>query len=241
MIDRIEPVKVAIVEDDYFARKFIVALISRDLRSVVSAEAETPNELLQKIAVNQPDIVLLDPEYKSGPPLGELIQKIHSLAPDSVTICLSQYGEPETVKEAVLNGVRGFFIKDEVMMELASALILTLRYDFVITRSMEARLRAKALPLPRYIHSLPTWKPDPQLDQRHLLSLWLHIIYGMSASLAAREIGLKESSVNKYISEARSILKSDWLDLDLLSPEGQENVSTQDLTFLLFTQIPEEL
>ncbi len=240
MIDRIGPVKVAVVEDDYFARKFIVELVARDLRSVVAAESQTPHELLQEVAAHQPDIVLLDPEYKNGPPLGELIQKVRLLAPHSITVCLSQYGEPETVKDAVLNGVRGFFMKDEVMLELASALILALRFDFVITRGMEARLRARALPLPHDIYRLPTWKPDPQLDQRHLISLWLHIIYGMSASLAAREIGLKESSLNKYISEARSILKSDWTDLDLLSPEGQKNVSSQDLTFLLFTQIPEQ-
>jgi DNA-binding NarL/FixJ family response regulator len=172
--------------------------------------------------------------------LGELIRTIHKIAPRSITVCLSQYGEPETVREAVLNGVRGFFMKEEVMMELASALILALHCDFVITRGMETRLQGKALPIPHNLRSLPSWKPDPLLDPRHLVSLWLHIVYGMSASLAAQEIGLKESTVNKYISEARSILKSDWLDLDLLSPEGEQRVSIQDLTFLLFTQIPEE-
>lgn len=62
-------------------------------------------------------------------------------------------------------------------MELASALILAQRYGFIMTKSVEGRLRGKVLPLPHNTRRLPTWQPDPQLDQRHLNSLWVHIVF----------------------------------------------------------------
>lgn len=75
------PVRVTIMVENFFARKFISYHIARDLSSVVLDETGSPQDLLLKMASKQPEIVVLDTDYDDNLSMGDLIHNIKVLAP----------------------------------------------------------------------------------------------------------------------------------------------------------------
>ena len=240
MDTRFRPARVALMDDDYMARKMVAYLLAKDLQSEVSTEAATPEQLFEGIEAELPDVILIDTEFRAKMGLGELVGRLAVAAPGVPVLCLSQYGDPEVVGEAILNQARAFLLKEEVQMALASAIALCRDYDFIYTSGIERQLDPRRMHIPVRRRHIRPWHPHPELDNRHLRAIWLHVVYGMSVRLAAMELGLSENSVNTYISDARDILRvKDFDNLLDLTPSGKR-LPVMDRTYLLFTEIVEQ-
>ena len=71
MESRDYPLRVAVLDDDFYALKWNTAIIMRDPRTTVIAEAETPTELLEQLREeDRIHVVVVDVEYGGEfPPL----------------------------------------------------------------------------------------------------------------------------------------------------------------------------
>lgn len=234
------PIRVGLMDDDFAALKWNAALLSRDVRTCVCLEAESPAELLAKLDRNaELDVLLLDTEYfPQEPPLGELISKIHTLQPAIPIVCLSQYGEKQFLQAALQCRARGFLLKSEVRMAVGSAVTLALRSDFLISSGMLPQLGAQQM-LPRgRLVQINTWVDHPALTPQLKQVFTLRILYGMSAPLAAKEIHLAPATVEKYIQHTYQKLSQHWGDERLLEGVEMEQLPAEAWAFHLYTLPP---
>ena len=101
--------KVMIVDDAAFMRVSIRNILLKNGFEVV-CEAENGAVAVQKYAEARPDLVTMDitmPE-KSGL---DALREIRSIDPNARIVMVSALGQEAMVREAVLNGAKGFIVK----------------------------------------------------------------------------------------------------------------------------------
>ena len=224
------PVRVGLMDDDFFALKWIADLLTRDFRTTVAFETETPGELLTQLKRYDVDIVLLDVEYQpQEPELSELMCLIQSVNAPPAIVCFSQFDKAKTLRTAIYHGARGFLLKQEVRMAISSALVMASQVNFLITPGVLSVMRQEYQRIIGRVTSINAWRPHPGLTPQLRQVFTLKVLYGMSAPLTAQEIHLAPSTVEKYMQYAYQKLSSRWgddrflvgLDLNDCAPEIQ--------------------
>jgi DNA-binding NarL/FixJ family response regulator len=240
MESRAYPLRVAVMDDDFYDLKWNTAIIMRDPRTTVIVEAETPTELLEQLREeDRTHVVVVDVEYgEEFPPLDKLLTSIKKLAPDAMIVCASQYGETETVKTALEHEVQGFLIKSEVRMAIVPAILKAAINGLVVSPGIAASLDIYSSLLGSQVHILPKWSPNPRLTPQIIKSFWLRVFFGMRASLAAEELYLETATVERYINQAYKVLTDGWADESYLFDVDLTNLSPEDQAFVWFTLPP---
>lgn len=207
------PLRVGLMDDDFFALKWNADLLTRDIRTTVCIEAETPGGFLQALGQGiELDVALLDVEYDpEQPPLAELIGFVRAARPYARIVCLSQYGRRRHLDAALNAGVKGFLLKHEIRMGIASALVQATRVGFLVTPGVLARRPGLAL-LSQPVETIHPWEPHPGLTPQLSQVFTLRVLYGMSAPMAAQEIHLAPQTVEKYMQYAYQKLSRCWGD-----------------------------
>lgn len=234
------PIHVALMDDDFSALQWNANLLSRDIRTTVSLEAESPEELLLKLHRHpEVDIVLLDVEYlPDEPTLQELIGRISAFPSAPAVICLSQYGGESPLKKAIQAGAQGFLLKNEVRMAISSAVMLALEADFLISPGVIPCLD-KIRPLATGdVVRMKSWVVHPAFSAQLRQVFTLKVLYGMSASLTAQEVFLTPGTVEKYMQHAYQKLGQQWGDDRLLTGLDLDGFPAEVLAFHLYTLPP---
>lgn len=236
------PLKVALMDDDFYALKWNTSLVMRDPRTTVIIESETPRQLLEGIrSEGLPDIVIVDVEYAATRmPIVELLNDIEKEAPNAVVICNSQYGEREVIKTAMQHNVRGFLLKNEVRMEIVSAISYAYHTGLVVSPRIFDLLPSEFTFGPNRAHVIPMWKPNPRLTPQIIKSFWLRVFFGMRASLAAEELYVETATVERYINQAYKVLTDGWADESYLFNVDFSTLSPEDQAFVWFTLPPKQ-
>jgi DNA-binding NarL/FixJ family response regulator len=216
------PLRVAIMDDDYFALQKKVSLLARDLRTKVCIHCESAEELLTCLRNPRnggiPEVIILDAEYRTPTtPLDRLITSVRDATPGAAIICLSQYGDPETVRLALTAGVRAFLLKNEVRMAISTAVVRATQAQFLYTLGIENVLQREFSYLLGIGERLSRWKLHPDLSPHLTDVFWLCIVYGLSSRQAAEELDLATTTVEKYRNTVYDILGDGWLDDSCLS------------------------
>lgn len=212
------PVRCGLMDDDYFALNWMAGLVARDIRIKLCFAVNSPAELFQRIAHTPAiDLILLDAEYQVHyPPLMELITSIKTIIPHVKIVCLSQFCHPQTLAEAITAGVCGFFLKNEVRMEIGSALIHAMNTSLLVTAGVNQVLGAANLKCTIPVETIQTWIPNPHLSPQLQKVFNLRILYGMSTPIAAQEINLAPGTIEKYMQYVYQKLSMPWGDQSYL-------------------------
>ena len=236
------PLKVALMDDDFYALKWNTALVMRDPRTTVTVEAERPSELIERIKEEgPPDVVIVDVEYAATRlPVAEMLASICEQAPDAIIVCNSQYGERETIETAMKFGVRGFLLKHEVRMEIVSAISYAAHNGLVVSPTVFGLLPSEYTFGAKEAHVLPVWKPNPRLTPQIIKSFWLRVFFGMRASLAADELYVETATIERYVNQAYKVLTDGWADESYLFDVDFSALSPEDQAFVWFTLPPRE-
>lgn len=236
------PFKVAVMDDDFYALKWNTALVMRDPRTTVTIEADTPRNLLDGIREEgEPNIVIVDVEYAATRmPMEEMLTTIRQEAPEAVIVCNSQYGQREVIETAMQHNVKGFLIKNEVRMEMVSAISYAAHTGLVVSPKIFDLLPSEFTFGPRQAHVIPVWKPNPRLTPQIIKSFWLRVFFGMRASLAADELYVETATVERYINQAYKVLTDGWADESYLFDVDFSALSPEDQAFVWFTLPPKE-
>ncbi len=236
------PIRVGLMDDDFFALKWNAGLLARDLRTEVLFESESPKELLRALrSCEDIETLLLDVEYNFiEPPLPDLIQSINRIHPQLAIVCLSQYGDPEHIHAAITTGARGFLLKRDIRMEIGSALVQALQVDFLITPGVLPLIKQDFARFASRAALINPWSPNPGLTPKLNRVFTLKILYGMSAPLAAQEIHLAPSTVEKYIRYAYQKLSTQWGDEQYLAGINLDDQPPEVRAFHRFNLPPKE-
>jgi DNA-binding NarL/FixJ family response regulator len=156
-----------------------------------------------------PNVVLLDPlaAGQSGE-LVDLIKHIEGTIPNVMTLVLDRHLDLELVRAAARADANGYLLRDEVRIHIAWAIVWAQEHDFVVTASVKAALKDEFEGRLFRAVIVPERRKYPELTERIRQALQLCVVEGMSAELAADEMGLSPHTVRSYIKEGYRILEA---------------------------------
>lgn len=134
-------IRVFIVDDDYYMRQALLALLWRESELEVVGMASCPEELIYMVAngdiQDKADVILLDMKYIGDEMSGiNAIEEIRGEVPGAKIVILSMLREANLILEAVRAGADGYLWKMEVADRVADAIRKVHSGHFVVTQSL---------------------------------------------------------------------------------------------------------
>jgi DNA-binding NarL/FixJ family response regulator len=228
--------KVLILDTDFYARQAISSYLAWDRRTRVVFLADSINAVMDYVRdtpeVEWPDVVLLDALAAETPEaLGDLIKHIENTIPKVMTMVLDRRLNLEMLRAALHADANGYLLRDDVRIRIAWAIVWARDHEFVITEGVKAALPEEFDG--RLFHSavLPHQRAYPELPDRVRQALQLCVVEGMSAELAADEMGLSPHTVRSYVKEGYRILEA------YDNTVYPSDMSPQERAFMRFTAL----
>jgi DNA-binding NarL/FixJ family response regulator len=219
--------KVVIVEKDIYARNAINSYLAWDRRTRVMEKFKTLEQLTDYLShapiAELPDTILLD-----GRLLVSVEQTRAALAyikrlcsADVLVLAESDMRDiANAVKEA---GGRGYLHREDVGLQVSWLIVWAKNHPFVVSPQTAFLFPDAA--------QLPDGREYPELTDRVRQALMLCVVEGMSAELAADEMGLSPHTIRTYIKEGYSILEA------ADDTEYPVDLSAQERAFMRFTAL----
>lgn len=178
-------------------RDGLVRLISQHSELTCCGEAATVSEAMAAVALQKPDLVILDLRLRGGDGL-DLIKTLLALYPDLRILILSQYEAPMYAERALRAGALGYVVKEQAAEEILGAIRTVLAGEVYLTRGMAALLLHKFVGTPKS----PNRGGTDQLTDREL-----HVLHLLGAGLSTREIAGELNLSFKTIETHRENIK----------------------------------
>jgi DNA-binding NarL/FixJ family response regulator len=206
-------IRILVAERDIYARQAIVSYLSWDRNTRVVDQVGTTQKLFTALGISPHqgyfDAVLLDAGFAGGlVALQDLITAIRQHSPGIRVICLVHEADREAVLAAYDAGASAYLVRDQVGIGIASAVRYALRHDFVVTRDILPLVSDSLAGGRLHVEVLPKRRNYSRLTQRIEQALWLCVVEGLPAELAAEEMGVSVSTVRSYIKEGYRILEA---------------------------------
>ena len=205
------PVRVLIVDDDCYARDALHSLISRDVRTRVSAAADSIAEALSALASldgPQPDVIVLDVRLAEGERAGiEAIPALREAAPGARILVTSVSADDDTVLAAVHAGADGYVWKNETAERIVLGITAVAEGRFVLSRTIAENLLNRIADLGTYATEVvPDGPAARDLTEAVRKTLYLYCVMGLSAREVAEELQISVNTVNSRIKAAYLML-----------------------------------
>jgi DNA-binding NarL/FixJ family response regulator len=196
------PIKVFIIDDDFYVRQATTSLLTRDERTEVVGSASSIAEAMVELDTLIPDIILLDLDFKHTRESGlEAIIPLKNLLPQTGILIFSASRDENSILEAMQAGADGYIWKNDAAEGLGSAIERVKDGSFVITESIARLIYGKFSGLidERPAEILPEGKHYFDLTKRVGQVMRLYCFENMSALEIAETLHLSENTVRGYI------------------------------------------
>lgn len=183
------PIKVILADDHPVVREGIRNLLEQSLDISVVGETSDGKEVLHLVEELNPDVLLLDMEM---PGMGgnEVAQQVRESGLPVHILALSAHSDSRYIRGAMINGVSGYLLKEEV-----PSLIL----DAVqgVSRGEEGWVSR------RVAAQMSSWVGGNESDQVQLTEREKSVLYGVLDGKTNKEIGfelnISEKTVEKHL------------------------------------------
>ncbi len=231
--------KVVVMDSDYYALQAINSYLAWDRRTRVTCLAESVDELWEHLnhtpLAELPDVVVLDAEqFGAADALRYHIESLHQKVRGVIVICLARSADPHMVDAAADAGARGFWLKNEVGLQIAWAIVYALDHDFIISPGVEKVSGQIFNQRLNHASVLPKRREYPELTERIRQAIELCVVKGMPAHLAADEMGISLHTIRSYIKEGYRILEA------YDETEYPVDMSPQERAFMRLTRFTDE-
>jgi len=205
--------RVVVIDDDYFVRQALTALLTKDPRTEILTTAATPEEALEwlrrKGTSTRIDVILLDVQFAHAELSGlEAIPLLRQQVPQAAILLFSMIRDDQVILKAIRAGANGFLWKNEAAAGIASAILRVYEGRFVVTKSIAQRLFGKISDLigHRPAEIFPEGKTYEELTNRMAQVIRLFCLDGLSAPEIAEELHISENTVRGHIKAAYEVL-----------------------------------
>ena len=131
--------RIFIVDDHPMTRAGLTHLINHQPDTLVCGEAENAVEALDRMAVSQPDLMLIDITLPGKSGL-ELIKDVKAMRPDLAILVISMHDESLYADRVLRAGARGYITKHEGGDKLIGAIRHVLSGKIYVSESMSAHI-----------------------------------------------------------------------------------------------------
>ncbi|GHA92009.1 response regulator [Streptomyces termitum] len=188
------PVRVLVADDEAMVRAGVRAILARDPRVEVVAEAGDGREALELARRHRPDVVLLDIRMPGLDGLGAAA-RFHRELPGVGVIVLTTFGQDAYITRALEEGADGFLLKADDPRELLDGV----RAVGAGGAYLSPRVAARVVAGMRAHRSAHPHRPLDRLTERER-----DVLAGVGAGLSNAEIGdrlhLVEGTVKAHVS-----------------------------------------
>ncbi len=135
------PIRLLVVDDHTLFRRGLTALLARDERVTVVAEAADAGEALRHVAQHQPDVVLLD-NHLPGVHGIDALPQLLAAQPALKVLMLTVSEDANDLARALSAGASGYLLKTAEGNELVDAIERVQRGESVVSPEMTGKLVA---------------------------------------------------------------------------------------------------
>jgi len=195
----VTPIRVLVVDDHTLFRRGLTALLSRDPRVQVVADAADAGEAQRRAHELQPDLILLD-NHLPGVRGVDALAALHETAPHARILMLTVSEDEADLIAALRNGAAGYLLKTIEGDALISAIERAVKGESVIATEMTSKMVAA------YLGSTPGTGATPLAQPSILATLSSRereilrgIAHGASNKEIGRELGIAETTVKVHV------------------------------------------
>jgi DNA-binding NarL/FixJ family response regulator len=185
------PIRVLIADDHPLFRDGLRVLLDSIPQTEVAGEAATGEEVLDRVAVLQPDVILMDIQMPGMNGI-EATQRILHINPDIGIVVLTMFEDDDSVFAAMRAGARGYILKGADQTEILRAIGAAARGEALFGTAIAKRLMS-FFSVPRPSEAFP----ELTEREREILTL---IAQGLNNTEIAEQLVLSPKTVRNHIS-----------------------------------------
>lgn len=181
-------IRVLVADDHPVVREGLKRIIERDSAIVVAAEAGTSQEVLDRLAADRLDVVLLDINMPGRGGL-EVLQQIKAHYPSLPVLVVSMYPEEQYATRVLRAGAAGYLTKESAPSQLVKAIRKVIRGGKYVSPTLAEKL---AIDL-----GANSTNPHESLSNREYQVLCL-LASAKTVSEIADELSLSVKTISTY-------------------------------------------
>ncbi len=206
-----DSVRVLVIDDDYYVREAITALIGRDARTRLWGAHPSVSAAMEALATTEgprPDVILLDIRLAEGDRAGiTSIGALKRAMPDTRILLTSVDCTDEIVLAGIRAGADGFVWKNETAETVVTALVRVAAGHFVLSPTIAERVLGELAELGTYAAEvMPGRNEMTSLTESVRKTLYLYAICGLTANQIAEELQISPHTVNSRVKAACAAL-----------------------------------
>lgn len=198
-----EEINVVIVEDDPFARNWMVLVGVRDWRTRVVGEVSKPSQLIPilKDETRRTDLIILDTDIPGGENwIPKILETIETQINLPKILCTGIIPNPVVIRQLNHPAFVGYILKEEIHYSLAWAISLAIDGIWVITDGIQRLASSEGIKLPKPCNVLEGRYVVDHLDERKADVARLALLFSIERSELANEYGVGEDWGNQLVS-----------------------------------------
>lgn len=228
-------IKVSLMDSDFYALQAIYSYLAWDRRTRVISMATTPQVLerhLKGASFDElPDVTLFEVDWaRSGEELCAALERLGDKA--GSVLCISSRANYDLIVAAETCSC-GYLVKGDAQLGIAGVIVYAIEHadEFLVSQTVAKRFGDQTSGVIANAHVIPGIREYPELTDRIAEALRLCVVEGMSAELAADEMGVSAHTVRSYVKEGYRILEAHD---DIEYPT---DMSPQERAFMRFTAL----
>ena len=185
------PIRVVLADDHPVVRRGLSALLKTLDGVEVVGQAGTGAEAVKEVALNRPDVVIMDLRMPTLDGVAATRQIVRDF-PETAVLVLTMFDEDAMVAEALRAGARGYLLKGADQDEIERAIRAVAGGDVIFTQAVARQVLAN-LAAPRESPVLAGLSPR----EREVLDA---IATGANNTAIAQRLGLAPKTVSNHVS-----------------------------------------
>ena len=187
----IDPVTIILADDHRLLRQGIRSLIEKEADLTVIDEADNGNMLLELVAKNTPDVVIMDISMPERNGI-ETTRQLHADFPDVRILALSMHDDGQYVRNMLAAGASGYLLKANAFEELTQAIRSIMQGNVFVSSELSGILMND---YKQRLQEAATAQDPLSPREREVLRL---LAEGLGAKEVAAELNISANTVDTH-------------------------------------------
>ena len=198
--------RLLIVEDHFFMREGIKAILARDTGLEVAGEAQDIQEAISRCWELRPDLILMDISLPQMDGI-EATREIKALFPKTSVLILTAHSDPQLLMEAVKAGAAGYVLKGDSQNHMLAAIKAVLGGETYLDQKLVMTLLRRLVEESESRSTRPSAAPTsseaaaslPKPFTPRETEILGHLALGKTNRQIANELHLSLSTVKRHL------------------------------------------